>query len=42
MEANEQTELASKIETNSSIERRLTALGDVVMWWRYGVKRKND
>ena len=39
MESNLQTELTSKIETDSWIESRLTGLGWGVGWWR-GKKRE--
>ena len=40
MESNEQTELTSKMETDSWMESRLTALGVMVNGWRDGQKDK--
>ena len=42
MESNEQTELISKIETDSYIGSRLTVDGWKVRGWRDFTKRKKD
>ena len=43
MDSNEQTELTSKIETDSQRERRIAAwVGGEVRGWRDGAKRKKD